>query len=103
MAEAMCAGTEPQCPKQPAVTSWPDAQGNKHQTTHTIQLLPSPETHRAHGASNPARPETARPSSELGAHQEELLHSLPYPQGEYRDPAEPWAHDPADGMNGEWA
>ncbi|CAH2301740.1 Hypothetical predicted protein, partial [Pelobates cultripes] len=45
----------------------------------------------------------ARPSSELGAHQEELLHSLPYPQGEDRESVEPWAHDPVDGINDQQA
>ncbi|CAH2285280.1 Hypothetical predicted protein [Pelobates cultripes] len=39
-------------------------------------------------------------SSELGAHQDVALRHHPYTQGNSRDPVEPWAHDPDDGVNG---
>ncbi|CAH2251659.1 Hypothetical predicted protein [Pelobates cultripes] len=88
------------------------AASDRHQqTTQIVQQPLSLETYRAQGTSVPtsriahveaAAAVTAYPSSELGAHKEEILHSLPYTQGD-RAPADPCAHNPGDGINGNWA
>ncbi|CAH2275625.1 Hypothetical predicted protein [Pelobates cultripes] len=39
-------------------------------------------------------------SSELGVHLEVTLPRHPYTRGDSRAPADPWAHDPVDGVNG---
>ncbi|CAH2325909.1 Hypothetical predicted protein [Pelobates cultripes] len=77
----------------------------------TIKQYSSPEAHRVQSSSYPARPTahvdsaavwTAHSSSELGTHQEESLYSQPYTEGEDREPVEPWALDPDDGINGQF-
>ncbi|CAH2221029.1 Hypothetical predicted protein [Pelobates cultripes] len=59
----------------------------------------SEHSHRVLGT--PRAPKSSpHSSSEQGAHLRVTPHRHPYTQGNNRNPAKPWAHDPGDGING---